>query len=405
MHKRIYTSGYFSLKGVNDIFHNDEGFTLCTTYDTNYENQEKVMFNEVIDLESEESKIREEFTYCLLNNIQVGCRILAGHNYTSNFMMNWIMQSFFKGKLICEAFDKCLPVDAVVVHNDHDPLYGALASYAMSKGIPAFCLYNGFSSCLTPMVNGMHDYRFGNYYCVNGEMVLDYIQKRVAGNFKGVLTGCASWDHYYKKEANREPNTYLYNPTTNYDIITLNEVQYAVATALHPWTWMLRPVGCDDMFYRAFARFQKTNPDAKLIISARPYSFSGSAQGHLAEIAGVENPVIYTNEEKPFRDLVQECEFFISGISSTIQEAIITRTPTLFLCGKELGDDNFFKGRDCYIESIIHELAIQRGLETLTEKKAELIEACDAKAYYYNYMDDGKASERSVGYILTVIEG
>lgn len=405
MHKRIYTSGYFSLKGINDILHNDEGFTLCTTYPTEYENQEKVHFDEMFDTESPESIEREQLMYALLENITVGGQTIAMHDYTSNFMANWFMQGFFKGKLICEAFDKCLPVDAVIVHNDHDPLYGALASYAMSKGIPAFCFYNGFSSCLTPIINGMNDYRFGNYYGLNGEMVLEYVQKRVARNFKGVLTGCASWDPYYQREAKREANTYLYNPTTNYDVTNMTGMQFAVATALHPWTWMLRPVGCDLVFYRAFAKFQKDNPDAKLVISARPYSFAGSAQAHWATASGVKDAVVYTSEERPFRELIQDCEFFISGISSTIQEAIITRTPTLFVCGRELGDEDFFKGRDCYIESTVHEDSVRQGLEVMTQNKADLMEACNEKAYYYNFMDDGKASERSVGYILNVIEG
>lgn len=405
MHKRIYTSGYFSLKGVNDILHNDEGFTLCTTYDTDYENQETVRFDRQIDLESEDSLKREKFMHTVAGNLTVGGATLSNHDYTSNFIANWLMHAFFKGKFICEEFDKCLPVDAVVVHNDHDPQYGALAAYARNKGIPTFCLYNGFSSCLTPIVNGMNDYRFGHHYCLNGEMVVEYVQKRVSRNFKGVLTGCAAWDHYYRREATREPNTYLYNPTTNYDITRYKNVEMAVATALHPWTYMLRPVGCDYVFYDAFAKFQKANPEAKLIITTRPYSFAGSAQAFMAEQSGVKDPVLYTSDERPFRELIQECEFFISGISSTIQEAIITRTPTLFLCGREIGTDDFFKGRDCYIEATMHEESVVQGLEIITNNKADLIEACNEKAYYYNFMDDGKASERSVGYILQTIEG
>jgi hypothetical protein len=239
---------------------------------------------------------------------------------------------------------------------------------------------------------------------MNGEYDLEYVTTRKIEPIEGVLTGCTSWDDYYTVDKKREPNTFLYNVTTNYDEIETNDNNiYIHPTALHPWTFYYRPTTIDAIFFEAFAKYQKdVNPEAKLFITIRPYNILAHSFENLFQTYGIKNVTVYTSNDKPFRELIQECEYFISGISTTVQEAIITRTPTVFLCGTEPVDD-FFKGRDCYVESIIKADAITEALHYVTSVKSELVEACNSRASYYNYGDDGKASERAFLHIREVI--
>jgi len=75
----------------------------------------------------------------------------------------------------------------------------------------------------------------------------------------------------------------------------------------------------------------------------------------------------------------------------------------VFLCGKEPAPD-FFRSRDCYVETILTEEAIVEALHYATLNKQELTEACKDRAEYYNYGNDGKASERTVMYMYDVME-
>jgi hypothetical protein len=55
------------------------------------------------------------------------------------------------------------------------------------------------------------------------------------------------------------------------------------------------------------------------------------------------------------------------------------------------------------VESVIKVDAITEALHYVTSVKSELIEACDSRASYYNYGDDGKASERAFLHIREAI--
>ncbi|NIW52600.1 MAG: hypothetical protein GWN17_10345, partial [Candidatus Korarchaeota archaeon] len=128
---------------------------------------------------------------------------------------------------------------------------------------------------------------------------------------------------------------------------------FLVPTGVHPWTYMLRPPQTDHLFYEAFVEYQKkVNPDAKLWITMRPFHLAGNSHADLARKYGIKNVTGFLHRDRPFRDLLLECDYYVSGISTTIQEAIITRTPTVLLCGKEPAED-FFMQRDCYVETII----------------------------------------------------
>jgi hypothetical protein len=403
--KKIFTSGYFSMKGVLDIL-TKMGHKVYVTYPeemSGIEDTEFVLFAKEIDVKGERSQEYLDMAMRCLNNLTVGGHTFEHHEYARNYVANWFVKSFYQADHIIEEYRKLGKMDMVIVHNDHCPTYGGLAGAARQDGVPVFCLYNGFSSFLHPIVGGMDDYRFGNHYCLNGQFVVDYLKPRIKGDFKGKVTGCAVWDIYYQQEADREPNTFLYNPTVNFEETSFAGMTFAVPTGVHPWTYMLRPPYTDEVFYRGFAKFQKeVNPDAKLWITMRPFHMAANAHHVIAEHQGVKNVTPFLFTDRPFRQLIQNCEYFVGGISSTIQEAIITRTPTVFLCGTEPAED-FFQSREAYVETIIDEDSIVEALTLAMQEKSNLIEACDDRAEYYNYGDDGLASERSVEYILEVL--
>jgi hypothetical protein len=393
------------MKGVLEILVK-MGYKVYVTYPESHsgiEGVEYVHFNKMIDVKTERSQEYLDMALVCLQNLSVGGAELGYHEYTRNMVANWFVKAMYQADYIIEEYRKLGEMDMVIVHNDHCSTYGGLAGAARQDGVPVFCLYNGFSSFLHPVVSGMEDYRFHNHYCINGQFVVDYLKPRVGPDFTGKVTGCAVWDIYYQQETDRTPNTFLYNPTINFDETSFEGATFAIPTALHPWTYMLRPPQTDEIFYRAFARYQKeVNPDAKLWITMRPFHMVSSAHNVIAKHHGCQNITPFVFTERPFRHLIQNCDYFISGISSTIQESIITRTPTMFMCGKEPAED-FFKSREAYIETIIDEDAIFEALILMTQEKENLVEACNDRAEYYNYGDDGHASERSVEYILEVL--
>jgi len=396
MSKKIFTSGYFSMRRVVEMLVAD-GHEVYRAYEDDIEGTKFVDFKlGGVSAEAMKAEGYHDYINFLLSNLTIGGKSIGNSEQAAAGIAAWVIKAVWNRKLLVKSMESLGDLDAVIVHNDFDPTYGAITLWAQRKGIPVFCLYNGFSSFLHPKHTSFLNFRMGSNYCMNGEYDLEYVTTRKIEPIEGVLTGCTSWDDYYTVDKKREPNTFLYNVTTNYEEIDAREDLVNVhPTALHPWTFHYRPSTIDKTFFAAFARYQKNaNPEAKLIITMRPYHILSHSFANLQSNHGINNVTVCESANKPFRELIQECEYFISGISTTVQEAIVTRTPTVFLCGNEPADD-FFKGRDCYVESVIKEDAIVEALHYITSVKSELVEACDSRASYYNYGDDGKASERA----------
>lgn len=400
----IFASGWFSMDGVIQQLV-DDGHTVYTAYDSDVEGTKLIDFK-IESLHHEDDAFQQylKFAESLVNFLSVGGRPIAVNEHTYPAVVGWAIAASWRRKYIIKAMDRLPKLDAVIVHNDYDPTYGVITLWAQKQGIPVFCAYNGFSSYLHPKITGMLDYKMGAYYCLHGQFVLDYLNVREPRMAEAVITGSPTFDVYYGKDVEVRPNTFLYNITTNYHESEDKDHRFAFPTAIHPWTYHFRPAQIDRLFFEAWAEYaNKVNPDATLLVTLRPYHLLGYDVEYMRQSYGIENVEVYESNEKPFRDLILEAEYFIGGISSTIMEGVITRTPTVFLSGTEPRED-FFQSRDCYIETVIQQKAIVKALTHITKVKDELIEACDSRADFYNYKDDGKASNRMVAYIYDVID-
>jgi hypothetical protein len=405
MSKKIFASGYFSMdKVVQQLV--DDGHEVHTSYESSVKGTHFFDFGfDTLAEGTDEYNSYVKLADFIIKNMTVGGREIVFTDYAVHSAATWILSGAWRRLYVLEALKEHEDFDAVIVHNDYDPLYGTVVRWAQKRGIPAFCLYNGFSSNLHPAQTGMRDFRMGSYYCINGQLVSDYISEREAVMAEGVLTGCTAFDCLYGNDIEILPNTFLYNIATNYQEAEDAKAMYAHPVAIHPWTFSYRPAKTDDIFFRGFAKYKKeVNPDAKLVITLRPYHLMNYGKEFMKSEYGLEDVEVYTSHDRPFRTLIQECEYFISGISTTIQEAIVTRTPTVFLCGTEPAQD-FFRGRGiCYIESLIKPDTIAEALDVMVENKEMLIAGCNERADFYNYKDDGRASERTVAYIYDVMD-
>ncbi len=401
---KIFASGWFSMDGVVQQLM-DDGHTVYTAYDSDVEGTKLIDF-EIESLHHKEDTFQQylAFAESLVNFLSVGGRPIAVNEHSYPAVVGWSIAASWRRKYIIKAMNKLPKLDAVIVHNDYDPTYGVITLWAQKQGIPVFCAYNGFSSYLHPKITGMLDYKMGAYYCLHGQFVLDYLNVREPRMAEAVITGSPTFDVYYGKDVEVRPNTFLYNITTNYHEAEDKDHRFAFPTAIHPWTYHFRPAQIDRWFFEAWAEYtNKVNPDATLLVTLRPYHLLGYDVDYMKESYGIENVEVYESDDKPFRELILEAEYFIGGISSTIMEGVVTRTPTVFLCGTEPRED-FFQSRDCYIETVMQKKAIVKALTHVTTVKDELIEACDSRADFYNYKDDGKASNRMVAYIYDVID-
>jgi hypothetical protein len=400
---KVFASGWFSMDGVVQNLVND-GHEVWTSYKCNVEGTNFLDFGiEPFGPGHEEFEHYIELAKFLMQGISVGGRPVATSEHAFPTLASWSIAASWRRRFILKAMDNLGDVDLVIVHNDYDPTFGVVTLWAQKRGIPVFCPYNGFSSYLHPRVTGMLDYKMGAYYCLHGQYVLDYLNVRQPIMAEAVLTGSPAFDEFYTNTVDREPNTFLYNITTNYQEAEDRDNFFAHPTAIHPWTFHFRPAKIDRVFLEGFAVYQKTvNPEAKLVLTLRPFHLLGYSAQYIMNSYDIKNVEVYTSDEKPFRKLVQRCEYFAGGISTTIQEAIVTRTPTVFMCGTEPMED-FFQSRDCYVETIIDVNAIVEALDFVTKNKEELIKACEDRAEYYNYKDDGKASDRVTNYIYDVV--
>jgi hypothetical protein len=401
---KIFASGWFSMDGVVQQLV-DDGHKVYTAYDSDVKGVEVIDYK-IAPLGASDKAFQPylAFAETLVNFLSVGGRPIAVNEHTYPSVVGWSVAASWRRKFIIKAMDKLPKLDAVIVHNDYDPTYGVITLWAQRQGIPVFCAYNGFSSYLHPKITGMLDYKMEAYYCLHGQFVLDYLSVREPRMAEAVITGSPTFDVYYGKDVEVRPNTFLYNITTNYQEAEDNVHFFAHPTAIHPWTYHFRPAQIDRWFFEAWAKYTNTiNPDATLLVTLRPYHLLGYDPEYIKKSYGIKNVEVYPSDVKPFRELILEAEYFVGGISSTIMEGVITRTPTVFLCGTEPRED-FFQSRNCYVETVMQQKSIVSALDYVTKVKDDLIEACNERAEFYNYKDDGKASKRMVAYIYDVLD-
>jgi hypothetical protein len=402
MSKRIFASGYFSMDKVVQLLV-DDGHEVLVAYESIIEGTTPFNFGLGIPLEGKDADHLFPIVDSIIENLTIGGKLVCSTAMASAAIQTWVVTDLHKRQIVMRSFDRMGDLDAVLLHSDNDATYGPIGMSAKRKGIPVFTMTNGFCSNLSPKYCGKTEYLLGHRYCLGSEYVLEHLADRGYDNVVGELTGFPSFDCFYSNDVEREPNTFLYNPGVNYSKHDTDVGSYAVSQSIHPWAFLYKPSDQDIIFFKAFAKYQaEVNPEAKLVVTLRPYYLLSNFYSQVVEGYGVKNVEVHQSQDTPFRDLVQKCEYFISGISTVVTEGIISRTPTVFLCGKEPAED-FFKGRECYVESVIREDAIVEALHYTTSVKQELIEACNDRASYYNYGDDGKASERILQYIYDTI--
>lgn len=413
MGKNIYVSGYFSLWSLIKKLY-EAGYNCCTSYSVP-ESVAPVLTINADTYAGLEHELREKavalggnrLVLDMAANITFGGRPLGYSQGTFDYIASSFVNSYVtigvERQYINDIFDK--GCDAVVVHNDTDERYGTVVLEARNRGIPSFCIYNGFSAFGTPRISGVRAFMISDYNCYYGDYILEYLKDRERSPI-GKVTGNPGWDMYYNVEVEREPDVYLYASTLSFIHPSYVAEDFPpTPSTFHPWSYFLRPRYMDAVVMKAFAKFQETNPNAKLVIALRPYSGLKDVYEMYLEKCGVTNFTVYNHEDRPFRKLVLETSYMLSGTSTTILEGIITRTPTIYLAGAKIITD-FFRGRDCYVETEINTKAVLNALEKISDDdvREKLVGNCNARASYWNYGDDGNATERVMEYIMSVLK-
>lgn len=297
-------------------------------------------------------------------------------------------------------------VKAILVHTAEGSTYRTLMELAKLDGIPTFCCLNGTISGTATKFAAHTLYNEADFYYLHGEYDVGYIREREipADVSTYPIVGQPSFDAYYKggkiKEHNADPNTFLYCCTVVCGIYHLPILNVESTVQMIDFSMFSKvlPPNNDGMFFEAFAIYQKeVNPDAKLLVSLRPY-YNLAKEDFSRYLAsfGIKNFEVYDHEEKPARVLISEATYLVSSESTLLIEGMLNRRGVVYLTGSDGGVGKKFKGTEEWAVpvAIDNAEAIVAALHKATETKDELIEACNRWAVHYNYNDDGKAGKR-----------
>ena len=417
----IFTSGYFNLNKAFGLLA-ELDYNVVTVYDpkmldesvnssctSEYDGWE-LAFREELKKEgfskSGQNIVRDEITSAsehILPLFSFGGRGFANDKYFSSILDHAFLTSISKSnavyRFIKESNEK-YKYKAALLHADVG-VWNSVIVACKELGIPTFACFNGaITDCITTH-SAVKYYLNTDVYYMHGQYSIDWVEERYASDKELVVVGQPSFDAYYPINTEVVPNTFLYNSKTVFSRYgsVLEEVDCLLDRTNSAFLSHKLSSTMDKEFLQAFAAYQeKINPEAKLIVSLRPYHTASNVD-YMNYVSGfgIKDFQVYNYSNTPLKKLLPTVEYVVTGASTVAVESIINRKGIVFLPGSSSNyppykhmDEWAVCAKDMSIESIVE------SLDRVVYLKDGLIEACDKYASYYNYMDDGKASDRLV---------
>ncbi len=287
---------------------------------------------------------------------------------------------------------------AALFHTDGGVWHAAIIA-CRELGIPTFVCFNGSITECVPKFSNNKYYLNADVYYMHGQYAMDWVASRYESDSEKVLVGQPSFDGYYENEEETICNTFLYNSKTVFSRFgrRFAKTDCLIDRASSAFLSHKLSSIMDLEFLEAFAVYQKeVNPEARLVVSLRPYHTASNADYvNFVHGFGIKNCEVYTYPVRPFRELLPKMEYVVTGASTVAIESIINRKGVVLLPGDSIKYSPYKYTDEWAMNPVnMKPEAIVQGLIDVVGKKDELLEACDKHAPYYNFGDDGKASER-----------
>lgn len=298
-------------------------------------------------------------------------------------------------------------IKAILLHTAEGPSWGTTAWVAKELGIPTFCCYNGAIVKYIIEYNAIDYYNGADHYYLHGQYNVDWLERRINKQYNPStmpIVGQPAFDRYYnkngkiKKPRKKPHNTFLYSSAIVYSSFDLPVLGLYITFDMTAYSFYRDyiPSNIDSLFFKAFEIYQRNvNPDAKLVVALRPYyTITGECySGHVADF-GVKNFKVLEHTDIPFRNVIKDTRYVISGVSTVHVESLINRKPTLCLTGDSDRVPYDYMREWATISKTSNSDLIVEGLINMTKNEDELIHNCNKYATHFNYGDDGKAGER-----------
>lgn len=416
--KAILTTGFNALTTVLvELF--DAGYEIVQAQylpeDTNMECAARYMPEELYEetrqkahnktMEIQKSTMGKEFS----NIPSIGGKRILEDSFMSDLFFHHVdaytMNAY---REMLKYYDGEFDIVGTLVHMENGVCSGTIADYALEKGIPHFCIHNGIAGDGAMIYSSLPFYgdRLHTRHYIPGKWTEEFINNRYKDkDVDYLITGHNNFDKYYKfpKKTQRR-NFFLYIPSTSFRKAPLPAVNHEVVISDSMYSWSKRTVSFrnDMRVFRAIAKYQReVDPEVGVLMPFKQFigTWKGNTKGliALADMCGVKNVKTTAFGKPPLSVLINDCAGLITPYSTVIIEGIISRTPTLAVMGDRKMFEAFGNHR-CYLDCTNdeNELFIQLLNLTNPQVRKKLVERCDEMASYYNYDDDGKATERIV---------
>lgn len=415
----ILTSGYINLTNAVYLL-NDRGFDVVKLYGLRgtAESDRCIDESDIIDnLINEElkkdgfdlldnktvAKGNQQVNIEVISLFSVGGKFFKDDTYFMGIIDNELSASISKAnaayRYVKESNER-YKYSAALLHADGGSIWRSVITACRELDIPTFVCYNGAITECVPKYAATSYYNNADVYYLHGRYAEDWIKKRYNYNGGYPLVGQPSFDDYYINKSEIEEDTFLYNSKTVFSKYeeTLSGLALLLDKAQFSMLSTKLPSDMDEKFFKAFAKFQEEiYPEAKLLISLRPYhSAAKEDYTNYVHKYGVRNFKVIPYNEQPIKELIPTVEYVITGASTVAIESVINRNAVLLLPGNSDYESYSFEDEWAVRAKDMSEDSIIDGLICMVEEKEELFDICDFYASYFNYGDDGKASERLV---------
>ena len=425
--KAILTCGYFSLNSANEELYK-RGYDIIKMRTLANPQLDSFCIDDSKKVEECTERERMKYLYSSRGNIEEDSVTLmkgemqaisllgaGGRCYVNDKILSYIIGTKFVSCMvnINGTYDylveaaKRYNIKAILIHTAEGANWGALVWAAKGLGIPTFCCYNGTIVKYITEYTAHNFFNNADYYYLHGQYDVDWLESRVNSQYDPStmpIVGQPSFDIYYnkngkiKRSRKKSCNVFLYSSTTVFNTFDVPSMNLHITLDMIDCAFHRDyiPSELDTLFIRAFNIYQKkVNPNAELIITLRPYH-NTTSELYLTDIVdlGIKNVKVFDHTTRPFRDLVKDVKYIVSGTSTILIESLLNRKAALCLTGNS--DRVPFKFiRDwASIAKTQNVSDIVEGLINMTKNEEGLVHDCNKYAPYYNYGDDGKAGER-----------
>lgn len=398
----VLTSGQFVLHGVLERIQQFGTSVRTFHYSVDGAENDQDELEKELQINSYYCDSNNALTYKLLEYFGIGGKSVC----TDEYLEKISGAHFYRGCADINIMDKYINVIAkrfnvklILLHVDMSPRFHSICLVARKLGIPTVCIYNGCLSSLQQKYSSVMTYDKSSMYILKGDYEREFIEKR-GYQTNSVVLGMPSWDLYYEESQHkREENTFLFSPSSEHTKIFGKQILVVTLVACL-WHKDVVSKRLDNSFYAAFAKYQQYNTNAKLIVSLRQFSsHSTDAVKQLLDNFSIKNYEVVPYDVTPFRNLLKRVEYQISEFSTTAIEGIVSRTPTMITAGTLFPFDYWESNGSLSVAAGTVD-TIYDGLKRLPDEKESLLENCNKMAAYYNYLDDGNATQRVSNFII-----